>query len=155
MTKRGDEFWDHLSCRLKGIVTRVNDLETRIGDGREATREGIQAAVECSEAVFRRTKDDAEAARRRMADRCGKKEAEVRKAMAGWGRNRVLEELERRAEDAEACAVWSVMVTSAAIDETELVGLRAVASRMEADAVALGEPPRQLPSERRRPRGSE
>ena len=126
MSGRADEFYDHLSDCLKGILARVATLEKRIGDEREATRAGIQEAVDRAEAAFRKTKDDAEAAHVRMAACRGEVAAER-------VHDRVPEELEHGAEDAEAYAVWSVMVASGAIDETELAAMRAIAARMKVE----------------------
>ena len=60
-------------------------------------------------------------------------ETEIR--VEEWKRNRELEKLERRGEDAEAYAAWSMIVATEAIDDVNLAALQALAARLDYEMV--------------------
>ena len=90
--------------------------------------------ITAAKATLDRIKDDADLARARMLAEVEKRKGESEEVVAEWMRNRETDHLERRAEDAEAFAAWSMMVAAAAIDETDLAALEAIAARLDLES---------------------
>ena len=133
MSGRVDQFCDKLSDKLDRTVGRVNDLKAKIQSDGEAGRAALDKEVDAAKAARRKVKDDADAARARMKQRQKKKKAETEDAIAQWKRKGEVDKLERRAEDAEAYAAWSVMVAAEAMDEAHLAIMQAIAARLDLD----------------------
>ncbi len=129
MSGRVDQFCDKLSGKLNRIEGRVNDLKAKIQNDGEAARAALDKEVDVAKAALRKVKDDADAARARMKQRQKNKKAETEDAIAQWKRNREMDKLQRRAEDAEAYAAWSFIVAGEAIDEAHLATVQAIAAR--------------------------
>lgn len=140
MTDRTDRFCDNLCDKLTGIEYRVTNLKAKIDRDRAATRATIDQQLDEATAALARTKDDAEAARARMISQ-EQNLLTVRESIAEWKRNREIDKLERRAEDAEANAAWSVLVAIGAIEEAELAALQAIAARLDVEQTATSEGP--------------
>ena len=121
---------EFLRDKLIGIEGLVHHLRVKFEVDREATKAVIEKDIEDAEAALRRIEDDADAAHERMRALLakGRESADL---IADWKRNGQLGKLERRAEDAEAHAAWSLIVATRAIDEAELATLRAIAARMD------------------------
>lgn len=135
---RVDRFCDILRDRLIGIEGLVSDLRVRIDDDREATKAAIDKAITDARTALRRVKDDAEAARVRMKAYLAEGKGESADLVAERIRNRDLDELERRAEDAEANAAWAVIVATEAINEADLAAMQAIAARLDVEIAAAG-----------------
>jgi len=138
MTDRTDRFCDNLCDKLTGIEYRVTNLKAKIDRDRAATRATIDQQLDEATAALARTKDDAEAARARMISQ-EQNLLTVGESIAEWKRNREIDKLERRAEDAEANAAWSVLVAVGAIEESELAALQAIAARLDVEQTATRE----------------
>ena len=138
MTDRTDRFCDNLCDKLTGIEYRVTNLKAKIDRDRAATRATIDQQLDEATAALARTKDDAEAARARMISQ-EQNLLTVGESIAEWKRNREIDKLERRAEDAEANAAWSVLVAIGAIEESELAALQAIAARLDVEQTATRE----------------
>jgi hypothetical protein len=137
---RVDRFCDDLRDKLTGIEYRVTNLKAKIDSDRAATRVAIDQQLDEATAALARTKDDAEAARARMISQ-EQNLLTVGESIAGWKRNREIDKLERRAEDAAANAAWSVLVAVGAIEEAELAALQAIAARLDVEQTATSEGP--------------
>ena len=135
MSQRIDQFCDHLRRRLNAIEKRLSELQKKIEQDRETTRNSIARDVKAAEGSLYRIKDDANAARARMLAEVAKRKGESEEVIAEWMRNRETEKLERRAEDAEVFAAWSMMVAAAAIDEADLAALEAIAARLDLESI--------------------
>ncbi len=138
MGKRVDEFCDHLRDKLGGIEVRVIDFKAKIDSNREATKATIDKKVHAAQATFVKVKDDADAARARMKAQLQENKAVTQNVIAEWKRNREADKLERRAEDAETYAAWSVLVAAEAIDEADLAAMQAIAARMDVERSEVG-----------------
>ena len=131
LSTRGDLFFELLHDRLIGIEGLVHELKVKIDDDREATKAAIEREIDDAKAALQRVRDDAGAARARMKAQLAERKAESADLIAEWKRHGEVDELERRAEDAEAYAAWSLIVATRAIDEVELATLKAIAARMD------------------------
>lgn len=138
MNKRVDQFCDHVRDKLEGIEVRVIELKAKVGSDREATKAAIDKEVHAAEATLVKVKDDADAARARMKAQLQENTAVTQDVIAEWKRNREADMLERRAEDAETFAAWSVLVAAEAIDEADLAAMQAIAARMDAERSEVG-----------------
>ena len=136
MSQRIDQFCDQLRRRLNAIEERLNELQQKIQQDHEATRNSIARDVRAAEGTLNRIKGDADAARIRMLAEVEKGKCESEEVVAAWMSNRETEKLERRAEDAEAFAAWSMMVAASAIDEADLAALEAIAARLDLESAA-------------------
>ena len=135
-SKRVDQFCDQLRDKLNGIEDRVNDFKAKIASDREATKAAIDKEVDVASTALQKIKDDAEAARARMKAQVHEQKADTEDLIAEWKRRRDVEKLERRAEDAEAYAAWSVIVAAGAIDEADLATMQAIAARLDVERAA-------------------
>lgn len=133
MSERVDAFCEDLHVKLTGIEKKVNDFKDKIESDRAATKDAIDGEVDKANAALKKTKDDAAAARTRMKAHVAEKKLETETTIAEWKRNRELDKLERRAEDAEAYAAWSVLVAAEAMDEADLATMQAIAARLDVD----------------------
>jgi len=127
-----DHFCENLSDKLRGMEDRVSGFKAKLGSNRAVTSAAIDRHLEEAEAALARTKDDAEAARARMISQEHKR-LTVGESIAEWKRNREIDKLERRAEDTEAYAAWSLLVVLGAIEEAELAALQAIAARLDVE----------------------
>ena len=136
MSQKVDEFCENLRVKLTGMESRLNDLRTKVERDRETTKAAIGERIDEAKATIHSTKDDARAARERMAAQLEEKKAETAERIDEWKHNREVSRLERRAEDLEAYATWAILVAADAIEEADVATLEAIAARLDADLAA-------------------
>ena len=134
MSESVDQFCDTFHDRLKVIEDRVSYFRAKIERNRVATKATIDREVDEAKAALARIKDDADAAGARM--KVQEKTAAAEETIAEWKHDRELDKLERRAEDAETYAAWSLMVATKAIDEADLAAMQAIAARLDVEMAA-------------------
>ena len=130
-----DRFGDDVRCRLTRIERRIAQLKEKLSRDRQTTAVSIERDIAGAEAERSRVADDAEAARARMRALLEKR-VQTEKRVAEWKRNRELDKLQPRGEDAEAYAAWSMIVADEAIDDVNLAALRAIAAQLDVEEAA-------------------
>ena len=129
-------FSDKLRPKLNRSEERWHRLITRIRSDPRAGREEVERAVDAAQATLQRGKDDAAAAKARILAQTKDRKAETKDVIAEWRCNRELQKLERRAEDLEAYAAWSVIVATTAIDAADLAALQAIEAQLDFEMTA-------------------
>lgn len=131
MRDQTDSSVESLHRKLGGFEKRLRDLKKRLSTEHEVSRTEIERKIEATERAVKRIKDDSLAARARMQVQAEESTLASNGQVEAWKRDRDHEKLRSRAEDAEACAAWSLIVATRAIDEVELATLKAIAARMD------------------------
>jgi len=121
---------ESLHRKLAGFEQRLRNLKRTI-EAAETSRGAIGREIAAAEVALRRIEDDAQAARARMQLQAEERALAANGQVEEWKQDREMEKLRSRAEDAEACAAWSLIVATRVIDEAELATLRAIAARMD------------------------
>ena len=119
-----------LRRKLELFEKQVKDLRN-ILDSAETSPVGIEREIEAAKAAVTRIRDDALGARARMQLREEERALADSGQVEAWKRDRELEMLRTRAEDAEAYAAWSLIVATRAISEVKLATLKAIAARAD------------------------
>ena len=133
MGGRDAQFSGNPSRSLKRIIDRLSHLRTMVESDHDDAKARIGEELNEAEAALRRVRDDADAARERMRERLAEKKADVEEVIAEWKRKRDVDSLERHARQAEAYAAWSLIVARAAIEETNLATIQAIAARLDVE----------------------
>jgi hypothetical protein len=136
MSKRLDKFCNGVRDRLHSLERRVKALTAKVESNGEVSKATIDTAVREARATREVRRADAEAARINMKERLRAQREETEDRIAQWKLNREIDRLQRRADDAEDYAAWSILVAVDAIDEADLAVMEAIAGRLDADIVA-------------------
>ena len=133
MRDQTDSSVESLRRNLEAFEEHLRDLKKMMSTGHEMLRGEIERKIEAADRAVKRIKDDSLAAKARMQIQAEEGALATSGQVEAWKRDRTMEELRSRTEDAEAYAAWSLIVATLAMDEVELATLKAIAARMDFD----------------------
>jgi len=128
---------DQIGVSLETLRRKVEEFEKHLRDlkkwigSAETSRVEVQRRIAAAEGAVKRIEDDSLAAGARMQLQAEESTLASASQVEAWQRDREMEKLRSRAEDAEAYAAWSLIVATRAIDEAELATLKSIATRMD------------------------
>ena len=131
MLDQTDSSVESLRRKLEAFEEHLRDLKKMMSTGHEVSSDEIEGRIEAAERAVKRIKDDSLAAKTRMQIQAEEGALADTGQVKAWKRDREMEKLRSRTEDAEACAAWSLIVATLAIDEVELATLKTIAARMD------------------------
>ena len=134
MPDQTDHCAETLRRKLELFGEQVKDLRSSL-DSAESSPVGIKREIAAAEVAMKRIRDDALAARARMQLQEEERALADSGQVEAWKRDREVELLKSRAEDAEAYAAWSLIVATRAISEVKLATLKAIAARSDFRAI--------------------
>ncbi len=133
MRDQTDSSVESLRRKLEAFEEHLRDLKKMMSTGHEMLRGEIERKIEAADRAVKRIKDDSLAAKARMQIQAEEGALATNGQVEAWKRDRTMEKLRSRTEDAEAYAAWSLIVATLAMDEVELATLKAIAARMDFD----------------------
>ena len=133
MLDQTDSSVESLRRKLEAFEEHLRDLKKMMSTGHEMLRGEVERKIEATDRAVKRIKDDSLAAKARMQIQAEEGALATNGQVEAWKRDRTMEKLRSRTEDAEAYAAWSLIVATLAIDEVELATLKALAARMDSD----------------------
>jgi hypothetical protein len=131
MRDQTDSSVESLRRKLEAFEEHLRDLKKMMSTGHEMLRGEIERKIEAADRAVKRIKDDSLAAKARMQIQAEEGALATNGQVEAWKRDRTMEKLRSRTEDAEAYAAWSLIVATLAMDEVELATLKAIATRID------------------------
>ena len=133
MSEKINDFCESLRVQL----TKVEDHLTRVGESIKAAPQQAADAVRSSIAEAKATHEQnvrkVDDAKVKLDERLQAKKQEVESQIEAWKTHREFDKLEKRADNAEGCAVAAIELAAACVVEADLATLEAIAARMEAE----------------------
>ena len=136
MSERVDKFCDDLRDRLNAAESQLDRVKASVVSARADSQEKIQESLGQAQAKVEASRQQVSEAQTKMKAAVEEKQAETQATVEGWKAQRQIHKLERRADRAEDNAAWAVAIAVGAIESADLAVLEAVATRIEAEAVA-------------------
>jgi len=133
MSARVEKFCDNLKVRLNAIEARVQSLNTSMKELPAKADLAIQDKIKEVQAKLRAEKDRFEKTRVNLLAWSEQKKAESKSIIEKWKKDRRSQELNARAERAEAYAEAMIGNALLSMDDAEEAILDAVAARRDAD----------------------
>jgi chromosome segregation ATPase len=139
MSEQIDNFTNSLRNQLNDIEDRLSSIKTTIESASQETQTTIESQLKQVKTKLETKRYDFDTYQLEVKRQAEEKQAEVESKIDGYKTNQEIEELNRRADQAEEYAARGIAVAMAAIDEAEGAILEAIVARLCADnAVMIG-----------------
>jgi chromosome segregation ATPase len=133
MSARVDQFCDKLRDRLNAIEGRLTSLKTNIEAVPRRAEKAVRGKLDEAREKLRARKEHVEQTCATLKARAQDKATETDSAIRQWEATRETQELNPRADRAEAYAAAAMDHAAASIDEVEDAVLYAAVARLDAD----------------------
>ncbi len=134
MSKKIDKLRDDLRERVNVVEAKIQSLRANVEKAGQDAEAVISAKLDEAKQRVQESRRQAEAKRSEIETYIEEKKAETKETVEAWKAERDLKKIQRRADDAEAYAVFAVEIALSAVDEADVALLDAVLTRAVADA---------------------
>lgn len=133
MSEKNDNFTNSLRDQLNDIEARLSSFKMTIESASQDTQTSLGSKLEQVQAKLETKRYDFDTYKLEVKRQSEEKQAEVKTEIDGCKTSQEIEELNRRADQAEEYAARGIAVAMAAINEAEEAILEAITARLYAE----------------------